>query len=221
MSSTYAIGDIHGELEKLKRLFRKIDPKKDDTIIFLGDYIDRGPDSKGVIDFIVALKDVCNVIALKGNHETFATESFKMLRHEPYMAQYVNSWMMNGGNSCLRSYANRGTLETALKVMLDSHGEFLENLQLTHEDENRIFVHGYLNHTLDVADQVEFFCLWGRFLDIQPHKSGKTVVCGHSVQQAPVNMGYKICIDTGSFKPDGFITAMHIQGNKERFIDSR
>jgi hypothetical protein len=63
-------------------------------------------------------------------------------------------------------------------------------------------------------------CLWGRFNDIQPHKSDKTIVCGHSIQSEPVNMGYKICIDTGSFKPQGYITAMVIEGNKYEFVDS-
>jgi len=71
-------------------------------------------------------------------------------------------------------------------------------------------------------EQDEESCIWGRFDNIKPHKSGKTVVVGHTVQHGGhTDMGYKVCIDTGSFKPEGYITAMIIDGNKTRFVDSR
>jgi serine/threonine protein phosphatase 1 len=79
-----------------------------------------------------------------------------------------------------------------------------------------------LAHEQDVEDQEEWQCIWGRFSDIYPHKSGKTVVCGHSIQRDGVaNDGFRICIDTGSFLADGYITAMVIDGAKEYFVNSR
>lgn len=222
---TVVCGDLHGEKLKLEKLFSKLTIKKEDTVIFLGDYCDRGPDSKGVIDFIINLKKKCKVITLLGNHEDMAIESLKTLEGRFSNAGYRNSWMMNGGLQCLRSYDPESVannyLNAALVKMFEIHGDFFNDLQLTYEDENYIYVHGFLAHELDVKDQNEFHCLWGRFKDIEQHKSGKTVVCGHTCHAEPANHGFKICIDTASFKPDGCITAMVIQGNKTKFVNSR
>lgn len=219
MNKIIAIGDVHGELDKLKTLFGKLEFAKEDTIIFLGDYIDRGPDSKGVIDFILSLKDQCNLVLLKGNHEAFFLDTLQYPQ-----GKMAESWMLNGGVKCLNSYVpiERWCEEDPLEKMEELHRDFFKNLQLTYETENFIFVHGYLSHELDLEDQEEFLCLWGRYKDIWPHKSGKTVVCGHSIQRnGPTNEGFKICIDTGSFKPDGYITAMVIEGCRSKFVDSR
>jgi len=218
-SKIICIGDVHGELEKLKSLFSKLQFTKEDTIIFLGDYIDRGKDSKGVIDFIISLKDKCNLITLKGNHESFFLETLKYPS-----GKMADSWMMNGGMKCLESYVpmDKWDSQDPVEEMQKLHGEFFGNLQLTYETENFIFVHGYLSHELDLEDQEEFLCLWGRYTDIWPHKSVKTVVCGHSIQRdGPTNGGFKICIDTGSFKSEGYITAFVIEDQKSKFVDSR
>ncbi len=85
MRKIIAIGDIHGELDKLHNLFERLSYGPEDTIVFLGDYIDRGPNSKGVIDFIIKLKAKCNVITLMGNHEDMAMISYeKMQGSNPY-----------------------------------------------------------------------------------------------------------------------------------------
>lgn len=221
-----AIGDIHGELYKLKNLFEKISLKKSDTVIFLGDYIDRGEDSRGVIDFVLSLEDKCNLVRLKGNHEMMAIDSLKCAEGQMSKIQMQRSWMMNGGIECLESYnleaIKKGNYTDVLFEMFELHGDFFNNLKLTYETENHIFVHGHLAHEQDVEDQEEWQCLWGRYDDIYPHKSGKTVVCGHTIQRFGVkNDGFRIGIDTGSFLPDGYITAMVIDGAREYFIDSR
>tara|TARA_R110001632_G_scaffold22324_1_gene64262 strand:- start:2594 stop:3259 length:666 start_codon:yes stop_codon:yes gene_type:complete len=221
MSKIIAIGDIHGELGKLKDLFAKLSFSKEDTIVFLGDYIDRGKESKGVIDFILDLKDKCNLVALKGNHEQFALDTFK----DPE-GNMAGSWVMNGGINTLTSYQETQSLEkcltTALKTMERVHGDFLKSLPIIHETENHIFVHGFLEGAADTDDQDEIMCIWGRYKDIWPHKSGKTVVCGHSVQRdGAVDDGFKICIDTGSFKPKGYITALVVENYKKTFITSQ
>ena len=226
MSKIIAIGDIHGKLDKLKNLFGKLSFTESDTIIFMGDYIDRGEDSKGVIDYICALKEKYNVVTLKGNHEMFALDSLKFTEGRLGLARMLDSWMANGGMSCLRSYCRDGLYmdkpAEIIEEMFNDHGSFFDNLQLTYETENHIFVHGHLAHKQDVEDQEEWQCLWGRYDDIWPHKSGKTVVCGHTIQRAGVqNDGFKICIDTGSFLLDGYITAMVIDGPKQYFLDSK
>ena len=220
------IGDVHGEIHKLRNLFEKLSFVKNDTIIFLGDYIDRGEDSKAVIDFVLSLKDKCNLVTLKGNHEMFALDGHKFTEGRLGLAQMFHSWMNNGGGACLRSYCRDGLYmdkpgEIVEEMFID-HGSFFDNLQLTYETDNHIFVHGHLAHELDTEDQEEWQCVWGRYDDIWPHKSGKTVVCGHTIQYDGVkDDGFKICIDTGSFTPNGYITAMVIDGNKQYFVDSK
>jgi|TARA_R110002110_G_C13377487_1_gene710789 serine/threonine protein phosphatase 1 len=215
MKKIIAIGDIHGEVYKLKTLFAKISIKEDDTVIFLGDYIDRGRYSKQVIDFIIDLKTKCNVITLEGNHEMMAKEARDVRDVNMYL-----SWGRNGGGECLSSYGEQHVNQ--LHQMFLEHGDFFDNLKLCHETENHIFAHGYVDSDKDCEDQERWPCLWNRFDDILPHKSGKTVVVGHTTQMAGhTNKGYKVCIDTGSFHRGGYITAMIIEGDKEYFQDSR
>jgi serine/threonine protein phosphatase 1 len=226
MSKIIAIGDVHGEIHKLRNLFERLSYNKNDTIIFLGDYIDRGENSKDVIDFLISLKDKCNLVTLKGNHEMFAMDSLKFTEGRLGLTHMFDSWMGNGGMSCLRSYCRDGLYmdkpAEIIEEMFIDHRSFFDNLRLTYETENHIFVHGHLAHEQDVEDQEEWQCIWGRYDDIWPHKSGKTVVCGHSIQRGGVkNDGYKICIDTGSFLLDGHITAMIIDGAKQYFVDSK
>lgn len=224
-SKIYAIGDVHGELDKLKNLFEKISVRPNDTIVFLGDYIDRGPDSKGVINFIIDLKSRHNVITLKGNHEQFAIDSIKNLNRTPAWGENpfpLRSWLRNGGYATFDSYKQNVFSEMQVVEEIGRvHSKFLQELQLTYETDTHIFVHGYLSHELDVEDQEEWLCLWSRYNDILPHKSGKIVVCGHTIQPDVKDNGFKVCIDTGSFKPNGFITAMVIEEDCVKYIDSR
>jgi serine/threonine protein phosphatase 1 len=220
-----AIGDIHGEYSKLMNLFEKLDISKNDTIVFLGDYIDRGQDSKKVIDFIISLKDQYNVITLKGNHEQFAIETKESIFKGIGNTKIMDSWFLNGGLATLLSYDQESTkLKYYNKVIYDMfelHADFFNNLRLTYETDTHIFVHGYLSSELDVQDQEEMFCLWGRYHDIFPHKSEKVVVCGHTIHNEVKNDGYKICIDTGSFKKDGYITAMIIDDKDIKYVNSK
>ena len=212
VSRIICIGDIHGELFKLQDLMNKISlSKKNDQLIFLGDYIDRGERSRKVIDYIIDLQKNYDVICLLGNHESFAIETIKD-RNSPMLG----SWIRNGGGTTICNY------NWDLDELNSVHGDWLRSLKLIHETENHIFVHGHLMWNKDIDEQEEEACLWGRFDSIKPHKSGKTVVCGHTIQHGGyTHMKYKVCIDTGSFKPDGYITAMVIEENRYKFIDSR
>jgi len=210
-----SIGDLHGELFQLQEVINKVGLRKSDRIIFLGDYIDRGRHSKQVIDYIIDLKTRYDVICLEGNHEMMAQDVIKGRGG----LQSFSSWTLNGGRECLDSY---GEHFNQLGVMEDQHGEFLGSLKLVHEEDDYIFCHGYLDCDKDVDEQNGFSVLWNRFENIQPHKSGKTVVCGHTIQRGGItNMGYKVCIDTGSFLKDGYLTAMIIDGDGVDYVDSR
>jgi serine/threonine protein phosphatase 1 len=211
MSKQIIIGDVHGQIYRLQDLMNKISLSKKDQLIFLGDYIDRGEHSRKVIDYIIDLQKNYNVVCLAGNHERFATESIKDRN-----SGMAGSWIQNGGATTMGNY------NWDLDEMDRVHGDWLRSLKLIHETENHIFVHGHLRWDKDIDEQDEESCLWGRFDSIKPHKSGKTVVVGHTIQYGGhTDMGYKVCIDTGSFKPEGYITAMIINGNKTGFVDSR
>ena len=94
-----AIGDIHGEIDKLNELLKQLAPQKDDTIVFLGDYIDRGLNSKEVIERLITLSEETNCIFLKGNHEDLL---LKMLQTRA--EENVLNWLMSGGVATLDSY---------------------------------------------------------------------------------------------------------------------
>lgn len=233
MSKIIAIGDIHGELYKLQNLFDKLSINANDTLVFLGDYIDRGEHSKGVIDYLLKLSKDYNCVFLKGNHEDFFLESYRRIFGSSAWSgasgastpQIFQSWMMNGGKACLQSYDAQALLEgyvnKAVHTMSETHGSFFNALKLTYETDKYIFVHGYLSHVHAVQDQEEFLCIWGRYDDILPHKSGKIVVCGHTIQPWPIDDTFKICIDTGSFKADGYISALVIDENGHSFVEGR
>lgn len=187
---TYAIGDIHGMIHKLERLLDTIQPTKDDVLIFMGDYIDRGPDSKAVVNRVLGLiADGYGVRPLKGNHEEMMLD---------YLAGREDGamWFYNGGRATLRSYRTTGDRV----VFPIEHFNFLNNLLLFHETESHFFVHaGVLpNRSLDNPDKDA--CLWIRepFLS-SSHDWGKKIVFGHTPQRdGPLIHPNKIGIDTGA-----------------------
>ena len=186
----FAIGDIHGCLHELDSLLTEINPTPQDTLITLGDVIDRGPDSKGVIQRLIALKKKTNLIMLRGNHEQL------MLDARFDEVSYI-SWMQNGGQEMLRSYGPSATL---MEVPLE-HLAFLERPPLFyHETPTHILVHGGLDPHADLSMQVKDLMLWSRFANPLPHKSGKIMVCGHTPQKSgrPMNRGFAICLDTNA-----------------------
>jgi len=124
---TLAIGDIHGCLEPLKLLWATIKPQAKDHIIFLGDYVDRGPDCRGVIDFLIEIKEKFNVTFLSGNHE----EKFFLARHGGgEMADWLARW---GGQETLNSYGEAG-----IDAVPESHWDFLRTCQSTYETDTHI-----------------------------------------------------------------------------------
>lgn len=185
---TYIIGDIHGCLEMLKRLIDKIDwHPEHDHLIFLGDYIDRGNDSKGVVDFILQLLDTSShVRCLKGNHETLFLD---YLNGEDY-----STFLMNGGENTLESYAAEDLNGIPLK-----HMEFYRSLETMIELDDYYVVHAGLRPEVDMIDQSEEDFLWIREPFVfSEYDFGKRVIFGHSPFNEPLVMDNKIGIDTGA-----------------------
>jgi serine/threonine protein phosphatase 1 len=198
---TLVIGDIHGSLTALKALGEFVDFSPDDVIITLGDYIDRGPDSKGVIDYLIELKESHEVVTLMGNHEAMM-EKARHTEQERYF------WLLNGGEATLDSFrvANLDHIEP-------SYWSFINSCERFYETGNHIIAHGGLEPETDLEEQSDRDLFWRRISETESHKSGKTLVCGHTPQRngMPLVLDHAICIDTFAFGPGGWLTCLDIE----------
>lgn len=207
---TLAVGDIHGCLAPLKLLWETIDPQPSDRIIFVGDYVDRGPDSKGVIDFLIGLSDSgqFNITFLSGNHE----EKFFLAR---FGGSEIADWLAHwGGKETLESYTMEGG-DYSINAVPESHWEFLRKCKPYAETENHIFVHANLEADTPVSEQLPFTLIHKKFGTPLPHFSGKTMICGHTAQKTyiPADLGHAICIDTDPGR-GGWLTCLHVETRK-------
>ncbi len=199
-----AIGDIHGCSRALDCLLAACGPRRSDLIITLGDYVDRGPDSRGVIDRLLDLRDRCTLVCLRGNHEQIMMEARKGQNR-------IVEWMHTGGHATLASYAPPGG-HGALPDVPPRHWDFIENVCVDwYETDTHIFVHAGLDPELPLAEQETHILRWERFHNPQPHASGKMVVCGHTSQKSgtPKNVGHSICIDTDACRK-GWLTCYEV-----------
>jgi serine/threonine protein phosphatase 1 len=207
---TLAIGDIHGCSGMLDDLIRAVQPTRADQLIFLGDYVDRGPDSKGVIDRVLALRQQLNVVCLRGNHELM------MGRARRDKSEY-KMWHAVGGRQALDSYGKPGRAGTLADVPSD-HWQFLEEMCLDyHETDRHIFVHAGVASDLPLDEQDEMWLFW-EFLnpDCPPsHASGKTVICGHTSQKSGeiLDCESAICIDTYAYG-GGWLTCLDVDARR-------
>lgn len=187
-----AIGDIHGCVGTLDALLKLLAPTQDDHLIFIGDYIDRGPDSKGVIDRLLALRQSQQCTFLRGNHEAFMLGYLENREFE--------LWGMNGGVATLRSYA----VDDQNVLIPEEHVDFVSQTKLYYDDPDFFFVHAGLKPALTITENLagygEEVFLWERE-HLQAHEYElaweKPVVCGHTPTPEPLNLDMLIDIDTG------------------------
>lgn len=184
---TIAIGDVHGCALALEAVLTAIGPQPDDQIITLGDYIDRGPDSRGVIERLLRLRDECRLTTLLGNHEVMLIEAVDSL-------PAFENWQRYGGRQMLESYG--GTMEQ----IPDEHWAFIRGLPLVHETQNHFFIHANYDPHKPLQQQPEYLALW-EHCDMfvpPPHDSGKTAIVGHTAQRSGevFDRGHLVCIDT-------------------------
>lgn len=191
-----AIGDIHGCSSMLDELIMFVQPTPQDRLIFLGDYVDRGPDSRGVLDRLITLRDRLNVVCLRGNHELM------MSRARRDKSEY-KMWYAVGGMQALASYGLPGRMGT-LNDVPERHWQFLEKDCVDYfETDQQIFVHAGVDNHLPMEQQNEDHLFWDFFDPEAPprHVSGKCVICGHTSQRSGeiLNRQTGICIDTFAY----------------------
>jgi serine/threonine protein phosphatase 1 len=189
--SIVAIGDIHGCARTLETLWNKLKPYKNSIHVFVGDYIDRGPSSRQVVDFLLEVRHDRNCVFLRGNHEAMLLDALHNNRRE--------NWMYNGGDTTLRSYNHA----KSAKDIPESHLQFYEETKLYYETENYFFVHAGVppDQTIEKSlnnERSQDFFLWGRdHLNAFDVPWEKTVVFGHTPRSFPIQKKKMIGIDTG------------------------
>jgi serine/threonine protein phosphatase 1 len=183
---TIAIGDIHGCSEALRALVAAIDPQPADTLVTLGDYVDRGPDSHGVIEQMLELEQRCQVVPLLGNHELMLLDALQ----NPYA---VGPWKECGGNTTLSSYGS-------LAKIPGSHVDFIRRCKRYYETPTHFFVHANYQYDIPLDEQPDYLLFWEHlfFCQPRPHDNGKIAIVGHTSQKNGeiCDLGHVICIDT-------------------------
>jgi serine/threonine protein phosphatase 1 len=199
-----AIGDIHGCLISFRALLAAVEPRPDDVIVTLGDYVDRGPDTRGVLDELIRLRGTGQLIPLRGNHEVM------MLSARDGDPLEEPNWIYCGGKQTLASYgAAAPTIADFSRVPVE-HWYFLENdCRDYYETKTHLFVHASAYPDMSLEDQPAYMLHWEKFEDLGSHRSGKVLVCGHTRQPGgiPLNIGHAICLDTGAYA-GGWLTCL-------------
>ncbi len=203
----YAIGDIHGELTKLEQLLEALPLGAGDRLVFLGDYVDRGPDSAAVVSRLLELRRHVDCVFLLGNHESMFLD-FLGWKGAAYFGG--DAFLINGGDRTLASYGYFGEHASAKGFDLPpAHAAFYRELRLFHQEGDYLFVHaglgprglqsGDLAYALRVSRPEDL--LWNRTTHDLPHNLGVTVVYGHTPSRdfgVRWNEPFSIGIDTGA-----------------------
>lgn len=194
-----AIGDIHGHSTALRGLLDQIQPTPADTIVTLGDCVNRGPDSREVLDCLLELGHACQLVSILGNHDDMMLDS-----RDDRMA--LERWMIHGGEVTLRSYGE----SLDLRNVPESHWGLLTSFAPFFETDKFIFTHANYNWYTPMNQQRGLELRWISLDDSQPrpHISGKIVILGHT--PGPVrDVGHYRCIDTGCGL-GGLLTGMEV-----------
>lgn len=202
-----AIGDIHGCFKALTTLAAFVPCQPDDVVITLGDYVDRGPDSCAVLDWLIAYRRKATLVALRGNHEIMMLQARDDERFK--------RWMEYGGDATLASYSPFGDAGRLVDVP-DSHWEFLEQQTCGwFETATHFFVHANAYPSYALTEQPDYMLYWESFGNPTPHESGKIMVCGHTPQKSgtPRNIGHAICIDTWACGK-GWLTCLDVASGR-------
>ena len=211
----YAIGDIHGQLHKLKGLIEKLPIDDTCQLVFVGDYIDRGEYSFEVIEYLINLYKRYNCVFLKGNHEDLFMNFM--------LGESDDMFVCNGGDSTIQSYKNNGYdisqfIEYQRRNLPITHVNFYKSLKNYYETDDYIFVHaGLLPKNIPLSEQPVDVLLWERYDFINSDFDwGKKVIFGHTPNREILNMHNKICIDTGAYYEGGKLTCVVLP--EEKFI---
>jgi serine/threonine protein phosphatase 1 len=232
--AVYAVGDIHGRLDLLERMHELIEAdavKRQaarTVVVYVGDYVDRGPESRGVVDLLIQQPLRGRVpglesVTLIGNHEAFLLKFLD----DP---QIAGTWLMNGGDATLRSYGvdpwqitqsdnfAQDLRQAFADALPPDHLAFYRGLRLSHEEGDYLFVHAGVRPGIALDQQKSEDLMWIRddFLG-SSEDFGRIVVHGHTPQRSPQSRSNRIGIDTGAVY-GGKLTSLVLEGAERRFL---
>ncbi|MDJ0822397.1 MAG: metallophosphoesterase family protein [Paracoccaceae bacterium] len=208
----FVVGDIHGQLEMLESALAVIDsdPAAGAPVVFVGDYLDRGPDSKGVVARLMqGQAEGRPWICLMGNHDRYLLRFLQDPAYRDPRTSAGLDWLSPriGGRQTLASYGVDAHPERALKdihtdalaAIPQAHVDWIANLPLCHETDAHIFAHAGIRPGVPLEDQEEDDLLWirGTFLD-DPRDHGRLVVHGHTAIECPQHYGNRLNMDGGA-----------------------
>ncbi len=204
--ATYAIGDIHGCFTALQTVFDAIGPTSEDTIVFLGDYVDRGPGSRQTIQWIIEKSNEFNFIALKGNHEIMMIRS----RVDP---DFAKRWLGYGGKETLQSYDAYSPIEWDL--VPSEHWAFIESTLPYFVVGKTVFVHAGLQPGIPLYRQSDQAKFWDKYEIPIAYDPNKLVVCGHTARKNGLvaDFGHTICLDTCAYGGQ-WLTCLDVDSGK-------
>lgn len=215
---TLVIGDIHGCSTALRTLLDAVKPGPEDILVTLGDYVDRGPDSKGVLDILLGLEKATQLKPIIGNHEILFLDVLDQLSKDKGELD-LESWLRVGGRETMLSYSpDHQTM--SWENVSPEHLAFLSRRCLRYyEDEKNLYVHANANAYYKLSDQSDDWLFWTRFDDAYPHSSGKRMICGHTAQKSgwPNVRPFAICLDTWVYG-SGWLTCMDVEA--ETFVQA-
>jgi len=215
LSNLYAIGDIHGQAGMLNILIEKVPFEKDDEIVFIGDYIDRGPDSRGVVEAVLEFGLMYpKTTFLRGNHEDLLLDFLNGRGgYQPGV------FLMNGGYETLESYG-LDPREDSLSLP-PLHMKFFEELPIRHETRGYIFVHAGMRPGVPMDEQTEHDMLWIRQDFFQSDEDfGKPVVFGHTPMPDVLDLLPRLLgIDTGAAY-GGMLTCVQLDDREKKVVNT-
>ena len=204
-----AITDIHGELEKLENLLSKIETKPDDVFVFMGDYIDRGPNSKGVVNRIIEQGNTHKCVYLIGSHEYALLHS----KQDDYYQWLFDNY---GGPATERSYGG-------FQNIFNTHGEFFKSLKFYYFTDKYLFIHAGINpdYSLENQSEVDMVYIRNKFI-YSKHNLPQKIIFGHTEFDKPYIDDGKIGIDLGCGKyKNAHLCALILdEDGKEEFLYS-
>jgi len=197
-----AIGDIHGCLPALETVMKLISPQKEDIIITLGDYIDRGMQVRECFDLLMNIAERCRLVPILGNHD-------EMLLQLLEDSRFLLDWLGYGGTTTLYSFGVKRPEEIPEKYI-----RFLRGCLPYYETSTHFFVHANYLPDLPLEVQPTEVLRWQYLRDRQPgaHISGKKAIVGHTAQKTGeiLDLGHLVCIDTCCYG-GGYLTAMNVE----------
>ncbi|EMI21081.1 metallophosphoesterase [Rhodopirellula maiorica SM1] len=207
MPRLLAIGDIHGCYKALVTLETFVEITPDDTVVTLGDYVDRGRDSRRVLDWLISKDKTHKLFPLRGNHDLMMAQARRN------KDQY-DRWLGFGGYEALCSYASNGKADAdTLQMVPRSHWDFITDRVLPYyESEHHIFVHANYSPQVPMNELEDHVLYWEKFSSKPRHISGKIVVCGHTSQKSglPTRTDNAICIDTRVYDT-GWLSCLDVE----------